>query len=122
MNLDAIWSIEPIDMEKNLMMMSLLISTCETVGFDTQLPTLGIFTFEDVVGFTVAFSMLSHYIRNGRHCSNYTQYFTIRKQRSDYSNVYLTSEENEKSGMIIASNSQYESHITHCPANLLWFS
>ena len=60
MNLDVIWSREPSTMENNLRMMSLLISTCETSGFDPQLPRLGLFTFEYVLEFTEEFSMLRH--------------------------------------------------------------
>ena len=62
MNLDAIWSRETITMAKNLRMMSLLISACETSGFDSQLPILGPFPFEDVLGFKLLFSMLIHYM------------------------------------------------------------
>ena len=105
----------------NLRIMRLLISTCETSGFDTQLPILGPFPYEYVLGFTVDFSMLSHYLRLGRRYSNHTQFDTILNQRSACSNAYLASQETEKSGMIVVINSQSKSHITHCPANYLWF-
>ena len=67
MNLDVIWSREPSTMENNLRMMSLLISTCETSGFDPQFPRLVPFPFEYVSDFTVAFSMLIHSILPGIH-------------------------------------------------------
>ena len=92
MNLYDIWSREPSTTANNLRMMSLLISTCETSGFDPQLLRLGPFLFEYLLGFTVAFSMLSHYLQLGRHSSNYIQFSTIRNQRSAYSNEYLTSQ------------------------------
>ena len=53
MYLDAIWSREPNNTANNISMMRLLISTCETSGFDPQLPRLGPFPFEYVLGFTV---------------------------------------------------------------------
>ena len=62
MNLDAIWSRETINMANNLRMISLLISTCETSGFDSQFPILGPFPFEDVLEFKLLFSMLIHYM------------------------------------------------------------
>ena len=62
MNMDTIWSIEPSTTYNNLKMISLLISTCETSGFDPQLPRLGPFSFEDVLGFTVEFIMFIHSI------------------------------------------------------------
>ena len=73
----AIWSGEPSTTAKSLSITSLLISTCETGGFDPQLPRLGPFPFEDVLWFTVAFSRLSHYLQLGGHSSNYTLFATI---------------------------------------------
>ena len=66
--------------------------------------------------------MLSHSLHLGRNSSKYTQFFTIRHQCSAYSNEYLASKENDKSGIIIESNLQSKSHITHCPTHYLWFS
>lgn len=73
MNLDLIWSREPSTILKNASSLSMLISTCETSGFDPHLPKLGPFPFEDKMGFTVAFSMLRHSLRPGRHSKVYTQ-------------------------------------------------
>ena len=67
MDMDSIWSREPSTKAKNPRMMSLLIPACETSGFDLQLLRLGTFPFGDMLGFTVAFSILSHYLRLGRH-------------------------------------------------------
>ena len=61
MDMDYIWSIEPTTTASNIIMMSILISTCETSGFDPQLLRLGPFLFEDVLGFAVSFSMLIHF-------------------------------------------------------------
>ena len=121
MNPDVIFSIKPSTTAKNIRIMILLISTCESSGFDPQLPRLGTFTFEYMLGFTVEFSMLSNYLRLGRQYSKHTQFDTILKQRSACSNAYLASQETEKSGMIVVINSQSKSHITHCPTNYLWF-
>ena len=66
--------------------------------------------------------MLIHSLQLGRHSSNNTQFSTIQKQRSFYSNEYLDSQENDKSGMIITSNSQPKYHTTHYYTDYLWFS
>ena len=99
MNLDAIWSKEPSTMVTNPRMISLLISTCETSGFDPYFPILGPFSFEDLLGFIVAFIMLIHSLLPSRQSSKYTHVFTILNQRSSYNNAHLSSQKNDKSGM-----------------------
>ena len=70
MNIDSIWSREPSTIEKNISSLSRLILTCESSGFEPQLPKLGPFPVADNSGFAVAFSMLVHY-------SNYLQDYNV---------------------------------------------
>jgi hypothetical protein len=74
------------------------------------------------MGFGVAFSMLCQSQRKGRHLKSYTQFATIRKQRSAFSNLYMASKESAESGKIIAQGSQSNSFISNCPTNSFWFS
>ena len=122
MDLDDIRLKKPITKDNNLRMMRWLISTCKTSGFDPQFPILGPFLFEDVLGFAVSFSMLIHFRWPVRNFSNYTQFVIIRKNHSSYINAYITSWYNEKSCMIIASNSQSKAHMIHCFTIYWWFS
>jgi hypothetical protein len=122
MNLDALWSREPSTIANNMRTLATLIATCEGSGFEPQIPNLGPFPIEDKLGYSVAFSMLKHSLRPGRHSKVYTQFATIRKQRSAFSNVYMASQESAKLGMIIAQGSQTNSFVTSCPTNSLWFT
>ncbi len=117
MNLDSIWSREPSTIEKNMRTLANLISTCESSGFDPQLPSLGSFPLEDNMGFGVAFSMLCQSRREGKHSKKYTQFATIRKQRSAFSNLYMASKEAAEAGRIIVQGAQSSSFVTNCPTN-----
>ena len=122
MNLDAIWSREPSTITKNIGYMNTLITTCESSGFEPQLPRLGPFPSDDVQGFAVAFSMLVQSTRPGRHAKSHLQFETIRKQRSTFSNLYGASCESAESGQIVAMGEATKSFITNCPTNSLWFT
>ena len=106
MNLDSIWSREPGTIKANLGYLSNLITTCQSSGFDPELPRLGPCSLDDVMGYGVAFSMLVHSRRPGRHSANYCQYATIRKQRSAFSNLYNASPEAAANGQVISMGSE----------------
>ena len=120
-NLDVIWSREPSTIAKNIGYLNNLIVTCESSGFTPQLPSLGPFPFKDTIGIGLAFSMLVHSTRTGRHSKLYTQFATIRKQRSAFSNLFHASHEGSHTGMVISSGSQTSARITTCPSNSIWF-
>ena len=121
MNLDVLWSREPSTIKANMRSVAKLISSCESAGFKPELPSLGPLPFEDKYGFCVAFGMLMHSRQKGRHSKEYTQYATIRKQRSAYSNLYAISNEALLEESVLAILSQPQSTITSCPTSSLWF-
>ena len=122
MNLDSIWSREPSTIAKNTQGLARLIRTCEGSGFAPELPRLGPFPVKDASGFCVAFSMLIHSRQAGRHTKLYTQFDTIRKQRSAFSNVYFASAESEQFGIVLAMGDRSNGQITKCPTHSFWFS
>jgi hypothetical protein len=122
MNLDSIWSREPSTISKNAQSLARLIRTCEGSGFCPELPKLGPFQVKDKSGFCVAFSMLIHSLRAGRHTKLYIQFDTIRKQRSAFSNVYFASADSEQFGTILAMGDRSNGQITKCPTHSFWFS
>ena len=121
MNLDVIWSREPSTISKNISYLNNLIVTCEGSGFTPQLPSLGPFPLKDEVGIAVAFSMLLHSTRPGRHSKLYTQFATIRKQRSAFSNLFHASKEGATTCQVLSAGHQTSARITTCPTNSIWF-
>jgi hypothetical protein len=122
MNLDAIWSREPSTIDKNISSLSRLVSTCEMSGFTPQLPKMGLYPSKDCFGYGLAFSMLMHSRNPGRHSKLYTQFATIRKQRSAFSNLYMASKEAAELGVAVSQGSQPNAIFTTCPSNSFWFS
>ena len=120
MNLDAIWSREPttISAKRSL---AKLITTCEVAGIAPNLPPLGPMPFEDKFGYCVAFSMLVHSRQPGRHSKSYTQFATIRKQRSAFSNLFMSSTEIHGAATMINAGSMSNGILTSCPTNSQWF-
>ena len=102
--------------------LGMLIKTCSASGFIPDIPNLGPFPCYDNLGLCVAFSMLLHSRRCGRHSNTYTQFDTIRKQRSAFSNVYFASAEAQSQGMILSAGDRTSGQITTCPTHSLWFN
>jgi hypothetical protein len=72
--------------------------------------------------FCVSFSMLCHSRRPGKHSKLYTQFATIRKQRSAYSNLYSVSKDLVDKGVVLAVGSITNARMMNCSKNSLWFS
>jgi hypothetical protein len=122
MNLDLIWAREPSTIENNMRSLNKLITTCEAAGFDPQLPNIGPLPLEDKFGMGVAFSMLIHSRQKGRHSKSYTQFDTIRKQRSAFSNLFMISKQGLTNEQALAAGGLPKLQITDCPTSSIWFT
>ena len=122
MNLDSFWAREPSTTLQNLRSLAKLIATCESCGFEPDLPELGPYPLCDTFGYSVAFSMLIHSTKPGQHTESYTQFATIRKQRSAFSNLYAASKEGSSFGSVISVGSQVNARVSECPTNSVWFT
>ena len=89
---------------------------------EPNLPRIGPMPLDDACGYGVAFSMLVHSLNPGRHSSEYTQYDTIRKQRSAYSNLYMISVDCCDVLQTVATSTLPKVYLTNCPTNSIWFS
>ena len=121
MILDSLWSREPSTTASNLRSLNKLITNCEVAGIQPNLPKLGPLPFEDKNGMFVAFSMLVHSKQSGKHSKLYTQFATIRKQRSAFSNLFMASRELYGSQIMINPGSQSNGVLSTCPTNSQWF-
>jgi len=121
-NLDAFWSREPSTLKANIGQLNTLITLCEGQGFSPHLPARGPFPVEDTVGYSVAFGMLAQSLRAGRHSRSYTQFGTIRKLRSAFSNLYMTSPTCGENQVTSAVGGSPKTYLTQCPTNSLWFA
>lgn len=86
---------------------------------DPVLPRLGPFPVTDVFGVSVAVGMLLKSLEPGRYQA-YSQFETMRKLRSAYSNLFHASAE----GSVIMTSigkDVAKTHLSTCPTNSQWF-
>ena len=118
-NLDAFWSREPSTINANRRDIDRLVKLSKEVGITPVFEPLGSFPLNDVQGIFVAVSMFQRSLEPGRHAS-YSQFHTIRKLRSAYSNQYLTSAKGALASATLG-RSFGKSFLTQCPTNSIWF-
>jgi hypothetical protein len=121
MNLDLIWSREPSTILNNRRSVAKIIKNCTSFGFEPQLPSLGPCPLRDSMGFGLAFSMLVHSRRPGKHSKMYTQFATIRQQRAAFTNLYMASGEASGLDSSITNSSHSKFLIGKCPSNSIWY-
>jgi hypothetical protein len=83
------------------------------------LPALGPYPMYDVFGITAAVAMLAKSLEPGRY-QPHTQFETIRKLRSAYSNLYLASSTGSTS-MTVLGRESAKPFLSNCPTNSKWF-
>ncbi len=89
------------------------------IGVDPQFPALGPFPLQDVFGVTAAVAMLAKSLEPGRY-KNHTQFKTMRKLRSAYSNLFHASATSSVSMLTVGSDSA-KTFLSSCPSHSLWF-
>ena len=118
-NLDALWGRESSTVLANTRHLQQLLNTWELVGIPPPMPDLGPFPLTDVQGVGVAISMLLRSLNPGKY-GDYTQFATIRKERSCFSNYYHASAEGV-SAMSTLGRDLAKAFLTDCPTQSLWF-
>lgn len=119
-NLDAFWGREESTVLANRRNLDQLIRLwTEQVGLQPALPQLGPFPHQDVFGVTVAIGMLLKSLQPGRYQS-YSQFETMRKLRSAYSNFYHASAQGATAMMTLGRDTA-KTFLSTCPTQSLWF-
>lgn len=118
-NLDAFWSREPSTIGANRRDIDRLVDLADEVGIAPVFEPLGPFPMNDVQGIFDAISILQRSLDPGRHAT-YSQFQTIRKLRSAYSNQYLSSVKGALASATLGK-SIGKSFLTQCPTNSIWF-
>jgi len=90
-NLDSLWGRETSTVSANMRNLNQIIRLwCDQIGDDPQLLALGPFPGHDAFGVTAAVAMVAKSLEPGRY-KHYTQFETMRKLRSSYSNLFHAS-------------------------------
>ena len=121
MNLDAMWAHEPTTICANMRSLKKLLETWDRLRLYPNIPALRPIPREDCYGYVVAFSMLMQSLNPGRHLAEYTQFATIQKQRSAFSNLYYASRELYGASIMLNSGTQSNMILAGCGTNSIWF-
>jgi hypothetical protein len=93
-NLDALWGREPSTISSTVSAVSKTLALLTPLGIHPEYPALGPFPVGDQLGYGVAVAMLLKSLEPGRYEAYqraYQQFETIRKLRSGYHNIYMSS-------------------------------
>jgi hypothetical protein len=90
-----------------------------TLGTTPILPSLGPYPSYDCFGVSVAVGMLLKSLNPGKY-ADYTQFETMRKLHSAYSNLYHASAMGSTSMMMLGRDTA-KTFLSTCPTNSLWF-
>ena len=85
-NLDSLWSRSSQTVYQNMRKVIQSLEFSATLGLDGAYLIHNPTPFYDYAGYEIAYSILLHSRRPGKHSKNYTQFATIRKHRSAFSN------------------------------------
>eukprot|EP00957_Ditylum_brightwellii_P134610 10262255-Ditylum_brightwellii.AAC.1 len=89
-NLDAFWGWETSTVYRYRLDLQKQVNLLKLARIDPQLLPLGPFPLRDIQGLGAAAAMLLKSLEPGRYAA-YTQFTSMRKLRSAYSNAYLAS-------------------------------
>jgi hypothetical protein len=118
-NLDAFWAREVSAVASNRRNLDQLVSLWETqVGLSPELPRLGPHPTSDVFRVSVAVGMLLCSVMPGRY-RDYTQFETMHKFRSAYSNLYDASAQGAAS-LATLGRGTAKTFLTSCPTQSIW--
>jgi hypothetical protein len=118
-NLDAVWGRESATVEATLRGTKQLVRLWGGVGLDTALPSQGPYLVEDSFGMAVAIAMVLKSLEPGRY-QEHQQFETIRKLRSTYSNLYMSSVPGAYSLRTVGGE-RAKLFLTASPTQSLWF-
>lgn len=118
-NLDALWGREPSTVNSTVQAVSKTVSLLGALGIEPEYPALGPFPVGDQLGYGVAVAMLLKSLEPGRY-DDYQQFETIRKLRSGYHNVYMSSVAGAAS-LRSVSGEKAKQFLNVCPTHSSWF-
>jgi len=119
MNLDALWGRETSTVDSTARAVRQTITLLQPLGIRPQYPPLGPFPLDDSLGYGVAIAMLLKSLEPGRY-DVYQQFATIRKLRSGYHNVYMSSPTGAMSLRTVGGD-KGKHFLNTCPTHSSWF-
>jgi hypothetical protein len=121
-NLDSLWSRERSTVSNNARLVRRGAEYNIATGQEGMYPTMGPMPLEDVTGHSVAVQVLLASREAGKYHADHSQYETIRKYRSAFSNCWLASEKGSRVNISTGRDQKGQSILlTTCPTDSEWY-
>lgn len=122
-NLDAFWSRARSTVTSNTVRFREMVNMSNRLGFEPPYSDPGPLPGYDHCGYRVAVLMLTKSLKSGRYSDTHSQWDTIRKFRSTFSNQIRASRVSNSTTMTLADNKGlgYQ-RLTTDPCGSLWFN
>ena len=120
-NLDAFWSSTSNTVEGNMRKIKLALKFSAKLGLKGPYLQDGPLPSHDHCGYEVAVQMLMNSLNKGRNNPNYTQFDTIRKIRTAYSNQIRASNHANHTSLTLNDQSGKYQRISTDSCGSLWF-
>jgi hypothetical protein len=121
-NIDAFWSRATSTVKANTDKTKLALELSESVGLEGPYVQEGFLPTFDHCGYQVAIQMLLALKRPGRYSEEYTQYDTIRKVRTAYSNFARSSVQANAGVLAFGDDRGRAQRLVQDPVSSYWFS
>jgi hypothetical protein len=120
-NLDAFWSRSKYTVRGNREKIGTCLELSKTVGLEGPYAVDGPLPDFDHCGYEVAIDTVLYSRRPGRHSKEYTQFDTIRKLRSAYSNHCRSTAQANRSSLSIGDTKGKYQRLGTDPCSSFWF-
>ena len=121
MNLDAFWSRAKSTVYQNKRQLMNSLELSAMVGLQGSYEHAGPYKGGDQCGYEVAITILLYSLKKGKHDKTYTQFETIRKLRSVYSNHCRTMPQANQSHLSMVDSKGIYSRLSKDKCGALWF-
>ena len=122
MNLDAFWSRASSTVIGNARRAEMMVELAGLMGLEGPFEELQEYDLEDHCGYQVAATTLLQSRRPGRHDSLYTQFQTIRKQRTTFGNQVRAASQSNASSLVLLDEKGGYRRLVKDKCGSLWFN
>ena len=122
MNMDAFWSRAASTVEKNAERAEMMLEFSGLLGLKGPFEEEGRYSLRDQCGYEVAATTLLRSRRPGRHATLYTQFQTIRKQRTTYGNQIRAASQSNTSPLVLLDEKGGYRRVVQDKCGLLWYN
>lgn len=121
-NLDAFWSRASSTVTSNRDRIRTACNLSDSLGIPNPYQMIGQMPLDDAFGYTIAIQMVMASTKSGRYSSSHTQWDTIRKIRSVYSNFIRASPQSNNEMWALGDDKGKVQRFSQDPCSSFWFS